>query len=355
MKHLKIFDVSTFGKNIFALLSSLPVRLHVLTVFIFLPSIFVFAQTPSVYGDQPLAHTFSIVAYDPETGDMGVAVQSHWFSVGSLVIWSEAGVGAIATQSFVNPAFGPEGLALLKQGFSAQEVANQLIAKDDGRDFRQLGIIDAKGNATAYTGKLCIEAAGHLTGNNYAVQANMMLKETVWPAMAQAFEKSKGQPLAERLVIALEAAQAEGGDIRGQQSAALLVVSGQNTGKHWIDRKVDLRVDDHTQPIVELKRLLKTHRAYEHMNRGDLALEKGDTPKALEEYLTASKMFPENEEMKFWRAVNLANLERISEALPLFREIFQQNNNWRILTERLVKPGLLTVSESDLKKILNVK
>lgn len=355
MKHLKIFDVSKFDKNIFALFFPLLLRLYVSGILIFRPFILVYAQTPAVYGDQPLAHTYSIVAYDAETGDIGVAVQSHWFSVGSLVIWGEAGVGAIATQSFVNPAFGPEGLALLKQGFSAQEVANQLIAKDDGRDFRQLGIADAKGNVAAYTGKLCIEAAGHLIGENYAVQANMMLKESVWPAMAQAFEQSKGQPLAERLLIALEAAQAEGGDIRGQQSAALLVVSGQNTGQLWIDRKVDLRVDDHAQPIAELKRLLKTHRAYEHMNRGDLALEKGDTPKALEEYLTASKMFPENEEMKFWRAVNLANLSRISEALPLFKEIFQQNNNWRILTERLVKPGLLTVGESDLKKILNAR
>ncbi len=355
MKHLKIFDVSTFIKNTFTLLFPSTIRSYVFAILVFLPSIFIFAQSPSVYGDQPLAHTYSIVAYDAETGDIGVAVQSHWFSVGSLVIWGEAGVGVIATQSFVNPAFGPEGLALLKKGLSAQQVANQLLATDEGRDFRQLGIVDAKGNATAYTGKLCIEATGHLIGDGYAVQANMMLNNRVWPAMAQAFEKSAGQPLAERLLIALEAAQAKGGDIRGQQSAALLVVSGQNTGQPWIDRKVDLRVDDHTQPIAELKRLLKTHRAYEHMNRGDLALEKGDTPKALEEYLRASKMFPENEEMKFWRAVNLANLERISEALPLFREIFQQNNNWRILTERLVKPGLLTVSESDLKKILNIK
>lgn len=355
MKHLKIFDVSTFIKNIFTLFFPSTIRLYVFAILVFLPSTFIFAQTPSIYGNQPLAHTFSIVAYNAETGDIGVAVQSHWFSVGSLVIWGEAGVGAIATQSFVNPAFGPEGLALLKKGLSAQEVADQLIAPDEGRDFRQLGIVDAKGNTTAYTGKLCIEEAGHLIGDGYAVQANMMLNDRVWTAMARAFEQSAGQPLAERLLIALEAAQTEGGDIRGQQSAALLVVSGQNTGKPWIDRKVDLRVDDHAQPIAELRRLLKTHRAYEHMNRGDLALEKGDTQKALEEYLSASNMFPENEEMKYWRAVNLANLGRISEALPLFKEIFKHNGNWRTLTERLVKPGLLMVSESDLKKILNIR
>lgn len=300
-----------------------------------------------------LAHTFSIVAYDSATGDMGVAVQSHWFSVGSVVIWGEAGVGAIATQSFVNPAFGSDGLALLRQGFGAQEAVNQLISKDEGRDFRQLGIVDARGNTAAFTGKKCIAEAGHIVGKGFAVQANMMLTDKVWSAMATAFESSEGQPLAERLLLALEAAQEAGGDIRGQQSAALLVVSAKNTGQPWVDRKVDLRVDDHPYPIAELKRLLRVKQAYDFMNQGDLEMEHGNVEKALEAYGTASDMFPDNEEMKFWRAVNLANLGRMAEALPLFADVFAKNKNWRTLTSRLIEPGLLKVDQSALQQILN--
>lgn len=308
----------------------------------------------SVYGDQPLAHTFSIVAYDPVTGDMGVAVQSHWFSVGTLVIWGEAGVGTIATQSFANPTFGPEGLALLKKGFSAEAVVNELIQKDEGKQFRQLGIVDANGNAAAFTGDKCIDAAGHLVGNGFAVQANLMDNGHVWSAMAQAFENSKNQPLAERLVAALEAAQRVGGDIRGQQSAALLVVSAQNTGQSWVDRKVDLRVDDHATPIAELKRLLKTHRAYDYMNRGDAAMEHGEEAAAMQLYASANALFPENEEMKFWHAVNLANAGKINEAIPMFTALFDKNIKWATLLKRLPKSGLLKISDADLQRILNV-
>ncbi|MDX1940366.1 MAG: DUF1028 domain-containing protein [Saprospiraceae bacterium] len=314
-----------------------------------------FAQKPSIYSDQPLAHTFSIVAYDPVTGDMGVAVQSHWFSVGTIVAWGEAGVGVIATQSFVNPEFGPKGLSLMKQGMSAQEVLNKLIKVDKGSAYRQLGIVDAKGNAATFTGENCIEAAGHWLGDGYATQANMMKNDQVWSAMAVAFEASKGQPLAERLVAALEAAQGVGGDIRGQQSAALLVVSAQNTGKPWIDRKVDLRVDDHTAPIVEIKRLLKVHRAYEFMNRGDVQMEEGKIEEALQSYNAASTMFPENLEMKFWTAVNLANIGKVEEALPMFQAIFKKNEDWKELLKRLPKSGLLKVSNSVFEKILRLE
>lgn len=307
----------------------------------------------SAYGDQPLAHTFSIVGYDAATGDMGVAVQSHWFSVGTMVIWGEAGVGVVATQSFTNPAFGPEGLALLKQGMPAEAVVKQLISKDEGSAFRQLGMVDANGNAAAFTGEKCIGEAGHLVGNGYAVQANMMLTNEVWSAMARAFEGSVGQALAERLMAALEAAQAVGGDIRGQQSAALLVVSAKNTGQPWVDRKVDLRVDDHAQPITELKRLLKVHRAYEHMNRGDVAMEQGKMDLAMSYYKAASDLFPDNLEMQFWQAVNLANVNRMEEALPIFDKIFQQDKNWKELTKRLTKNGLLKVKNANLERILN--
>ncbi len=300
---------------------------------------------------QPFAHTYSIVARDEETGEMGVAVQSHWFSVGSIVSWAEAGVGAIATQSFVNVSFGPEGLRLLKEGKTAQEVLNELISKDEGRDFRQLAIIDANGNVAAYTGKSCIEYASHKVGKNYSVQANMMLTDRVVNAMAEAFEKSKG-PLAERLVEALKAAEREGGDIRGRQSAALLVVRGKSTGKVWEDRLIDLRVEDHKEPIEEIERLLKVYRAYEHMNNGDLAVEKGDDKKALEEYGNAEKILPDNLEIKYWVAVTLSNIGKLDQALPKFKYVFEKDKNWIELTKRIVKNGLLKVKNEELQQIL---
>ena len=311
------------------------------------------AQQP--FGREPLAHTYSIVAIDPETGEMGAAVQSHWFSVGTLVIWGEPGVGVVATQSFVNPAYGPEGLQLMSMGFNPEQAIKMLTEKDSGEEYRQVGMLNADGEVAAFTGESCIEAAGHYVGDGYAVQANLMEKATVWPAMAKAFEASKGQPLAERLVAALEAAQAEGGDIRGKQSAALIVVSGERTDKAWEGRLVDLRVDDHSNPVQELKRLLQVHRAYEHMNRGDLAVEGGNIDKAREEYGAAEAMFPDNLEMKYWHAIALANGGEMEAALPMFKEIFQKDANWKVLTPRLTKNGLLTVDEEGLERIMGNK
>ncbi|MFC1729162.1 DUF1028 domain-containing protein [candidate division KSB1 bacterium] len=299
-----------------------------------------------------LAHTYSIVARDPGTGEMGVAVQSNWFSVGSLVSWAEAGVGAIATQSFVNVSLGPRGLELLKQGKSAQEVLDELIEADEGRDVRQLAIVDTHGNAAAWTGSKCIPDAGHYTGDNFSVQANLMLNDRVWPAMQRAFRNERG-PLAERMVAALEAAQEAGGDIRGKQSAAILVVRGESTGNIWEDRLIDLRIEDHATPISEIRRLLNMYRAYEHMNAGDLAIEHNDVEGALREYGAAEVMFPDNLEMKYWHAVSLANAGRIGESLPIFRDIFSKDPNWHMLTGRLPEVDLLTVSDADLRRILS--
>lgn len=304
--------------------------------------------------DNRLVHTYSIVARDPQTGEMGVAVQSNWFSVGSLVSWAEAGVGAIATQSFVNVSFGPRGLELLRSGKTAQEVLKELIDGDDGRDVRQLAIVDAKGNVAAHTGKKCIPSAGHYVGDNFSVEANLMLNDKVWPAMAKAFQESTG-PLAERMVTALEAAQSVGGDIRGKQSAAILVVRAKSTGKIWEDRVIDLRIEDHAEPIKEIRRLLKLYRAYEFMNKGDYAVEKNDMKSAMGFYGEAEKMFPENVEMKYWHAVALANNGMINESLPIFKEVFKSNSNWVILTERLPGVGQLNVSKEDLEKILSQK
>ncbi len=310
----------------------------------------IYAQ--KVFGNEPLAHTYSIVAYDSITGDMGVAVQSHWFSVGPLVAWGEAGVGVVATQSFVNPDFGPKGLQLLKNGLTPQEALDSLLGEDEGREVRQVAILNNKGVAAVHTGNKCIQSAGHILGANYSVQANLMENDKVWRAMSKAFEKSYHLPLAERMVVALDAAQGVGGDIRGKQSAAILVVRAEPTGHVWKDRLVDLRVEDHKTPVRELKRLLKIHRAYEHMNQGDLAVEKGDIELAMKEYNAASEMFPDNEEMKFWTAVTLANVGKLDEALPLFKEVFSKGENWQTLTPRLIENKLLTVSEKDLETIL---
>lgn len=300
----------------------------------------------------PLAHTYSIVARDPETGEMGVAVQSHWFSVGTAVSWAEAGVGAVATQSFVNKSFGIRGLGLLKAGLTAQQALDSLLITDEAREVRQLAIVDGMGNVAVHTGRNCIQFASHISGNQFSVQANMMLGDKVPASMSAAFEGSKGKPLAERMLIALEAAQSAGGDIRGKQSAAILVVPAISEGKPWDERTTDLRVDDNTDPLRELRRLYRVNVAYEHMNKGDLAVEKNDMNAAMNEYNAAMKMFPENLEMQFWTAITLANSKQIGKAIPLLKKIFAKDPNWKELTRRLPAVNLLTVSEEELMKIL---
>ena len=302
---------------------------------------------------EPFAHTFSIVARDTVTGEMGVAVQSHWFSVGSLVTWGKAGVGVVATQSFVNPSFGPRGLSLLENGLTPKLAVETLLELDEGSAVRQLAILDVHGNVAAYTGEHCIEAAGHIIGDNFSVQANLMDKNTVWPAMAKAFENAKGS-LAERMLVAMEAAQKEGGDIRGKQSAAILVVKAKSSGNSWEDKVVDLRVEDHDNPLAEMRRLLDIHTAYEFMNMGDLAVEMGDNVLAKELYMNAQKLNPNNLEMQYWYAVTLANNGELTAAKAIFREIFKRNPKWKELTPRLVKPKLLTISNEQLQEILKL-
>lgn len=300
----------------------------------------------------PLAHTYSIVARDSVTGEMGVAVQSHWFSVGTAVSWGENGVGVVATQSFVDKRYGHEGLRLMKQGLSAPAALAQLLQADAAGAVRQVAMIDAQGRVAAHTGSNCIDYASHITGPNFSVQSNMMLKPTVCEAMAAAFRSSYGKPLAERLLAALQAAQAQGGDIRGQQSAALLVVSGDNSLAPWYGRLTDLRVDDHPHPLQELQRLLKVHQAYNLMNDGDLAIEKGELDKAMQAYQAAMRLFPANLEMQYWTAIGLANNQQITKAAAMLQRIYKQDANWRELTRRLPKVGLLTLPANDLKKLL---
>jgi len=325
-------------------------NLYVLSTIILLLPTLGFAQ---VYkSTEPLAHTFSIVARDPKTGEMAAAVQSHWFSVGSLVIYGKSGVGVVATQSFINKSYGPLGLQLMEQGKNPQAALNDLVQKDKGRDVRQVAFLNTKGETAVYTGKNCIDYARDIHGVNYSVQSNMMLTDQVCIAMQKAFLKNENMPLAERVLECLKAAQAAGGDIRGRQAAAIIEVSGKPVKDTWDDKLIDLRVEDSADPITELSRLLKLHRAYEHMNNGDLQVEKGNMPQAMAEYTAAEKMFPSNLEMKYWHAITLANNKGVKEAAAMLKTIYAKDANWRELTRRLPKAGQLTVSPADLKLLL---
>jgi uncharacterized Ntn-hydrolase superfamily protein len=296
-------------------------------------------------------HTYSIVARDAKTGEMGVAVQSHWFAIGPVVPWAEAGVGAVATQSFVDASYGKLGLDLMRVGRAAPDALKGLVAADLNRDVRQVAMIDSQGRVAVHTGSKCIPMAGHQMGPGYSVQANLMLNDKVWPAMSRAFESAEGD-LAERMLVALEAAQTAGGDIRGKQSATLIVVAAKPSGKPWDDRKFDLRVDDHADPVVELRRLVKLQRAYNLMNEGDLAVERKDHEGALRAYAGAEALVPGNAEMIYWYAVALVNMKRVDESLPLFAKVFATDPNWKTLTPRLVSAGLLPDDQDILAKIL---
>ena len=287
-----------------------------------------------------LAHTFSTVARAPQSGEMGVAVQSHWFSVGSVVTWAEAGVGAVATQALVEISYGPLGLALMRAGKPAAEALAALLAADAERELRQVAMVDAEGRVATYTGARCIADAGHEAGEGFSVQANMMASPDVWPAMARAYREAEGD-LADRMGTALEAGQSAGGDVRGKQSAAILIVKPVSTGRPWADTVMELRVEDHPEPIRELRRLVGLHRAYQHMNRGDDLLGAGEVEEALHEYRAAAGMAPEIEELPFWHAVTLADLGRVDEALPIFRDVFARNRAWATLLTRLPQAGLL--------------
>jgi uncharacterized Ntn-hydrolase superfamily protein len=295
-------------------------------------------------------HTNSIIAVDREAGEIGVAVQSHWFNVAAAVPWAQAGVGAVVTQAFANPSFGPRGLELLRQGSSPQQVVEELIGSDPAAEMRQLAVVDRRGRTAAYTGTRCIPEAGHMNGDNFSVQANLMAGPGVWPAMAQSFEESSG-PLAERLIGALRSAQSCGGDLRGKQSAAILVVRAESLGRIWEDRLIDLRVEDHGDPVEELGRVLRIFRAYERMNRGDQALEAQDNASALREYEEARRLCPDSEEIRFWSAVSLVNAGKLEQALPLFKELFRAQPNWEMLLGRIFALGLLKTDQQAFERI----
>ena len=298
--------------------------------------------------------TYSIVARDAETGALGVAVQSHWFSVGSMVSWAEPGVGVVATQSFVDPNYGPLGLQLMRAGKTASESLTALLAIDEYANVRQVGMIDANGVVANHTGESSIADHCDIAGDNYSVQANMMWKPTVCEAMAAAFEAAEGD-LAERMMVALEAAQGEGGDIRGKQSAAMIVVNNDRSLPAWGGRVIDLRVEDHAEPLAELRRLVTMNKAYNLMNAGDEYMMLGEIDNAVVAYGDAEKLVPDSHEMIFWHAATLADAGKIDEAMPLFAKAFAMWPRWREIIPRLPASGLLPDDPELIEKILSAK
>jgi len=291
-------------------------------------------------GGAPLVHTYSIVARDPATGQFGVAVQSHYFAVGTVVTWAEAGVGAVATQSVADPAYGKLGLDMMRAGKSAPNTLAGLLASDSGKEVRQVAMIDNQGRVAAHTGSNTIPAAGHIIGDGFSVQANMMLKNSVWPAMAEAYRAAKGE-LVDRLLAALDAAEAEGGDIRGRQSAAILIVEGIGTGRPWNDTIFDLRVDDAPEPLIEIRRLVSIRRAYIHERLADAAFDSSDLDTMEREYAAAERFIGANPEMRYWHAIALLRLGKSDEGIAILREIAARDRNWIELTLRLPAMMLL--------------
>jgi uncharacterized Ntn-hydrolase superfamily protein len=281
----------------------------------------------------PTSGTFSIVAFDPKTGDLGVAVASRVLAVGAVVPYAQAGVGAIATQAFANTTYGPKGLALLRKGLTPEQVLKRLLAEDKDREHRQVGIVDAKGRAIAFTGKKCLPLAGHLVGKGYAVQGNILAGEQVVKAMAQAFESTKGE-LAERLMAALEAGESAGGDARGKQSAALLVVRKGGGYGGFDDRYIDLRVDDNPEPVKELRRLLTMKLAWARLSEASRWRRKGDLQKAAEVLQEAIRRFPDQAVLYYDLACYLALLGRKEGALKELEIALQRDPNLKALAQK---------------------
>lgn len=289
--------------------------------------------------------TYSIVARDDETGHIGVAVQTHQLGVGRIVSWMLPGVGAIATQSFVNISYGPIGITMLHEGIQANAVIQGLVASDKLANRRQIGVVDIQGNAAAYTGDNCIREAGHYVGQGYSVQANMMTHSTVIHAMREAYETSTAT-FAMRMIAALEAAQAEDGDIRGMQSASLKIVSGETTRNIW-DSIYDLRVDEHDQPVIELARLARIRQAQLIDQEGHTLLDT-EPREALAKWKEARELAPDQEELAFWQGVTLANNRIIPQSISIAGRIIAQSlgghprrDHWLDLIQRLEDSGII--------------
>jgi uncharacterized Ntn-hydrolase superfamily protein len=289
--------------------------------------------------------TYSIVARDPATGELGVAVQSHWFSVGSTVPWAEPAIGAVATQSIADPSYGPNALDLLRDGANARQALHQLVSRDRGAPMRQVAIVDSHGQAAVHTGRRCVQFAGHKTGRGFVCAANMMRDEGVPQAMARAFTTSLGE-LPDRLLAALDAAEEHGGDVRGHQSAAMIVVRASD--EQW-SRSLDLRVEDSAFPLVELRRLLRVRQAYDLAERADELTAGGRRQEAALLYRRAMEIAPDHAELRFWGGLALVQLNERLAGLEAVQSAITENAGLGKLLDRLspeIAPSAPAVREA---------
>lgn len=303
-------------------------------------------------GEGPPIATYSIIGVDPDADLIGVAIQSHYFAVGSMAPWAEPGVGAVIIQSIPKMAYdyGVAGLNLMRSGHSSAEALRHLVERDDRKEYRQVAMVDTGSPPSVFTGESCVAEAGHVEGETFCCQANMMENPGVPEAMAKAFCETR-EELPERLMAALHAAEGKGGDLRGKQSAALIVVRRNPEGHHLADRPYDLRVDDHSDPLVELDRLLHLKSAYHHSMRGDAALVREDFDEALRHYRRSEETAPGQTELYFWRALALLNTGREEDALPLLKELLQRDRKWLMLFERVSDSGLLDKDPALLERL----
>lgn len=306
------------------------------------------SRRPTMRPSQRPIATYSIVARD-HSGALGVAVQSHWYNVGAIVPWVEPGLGAVAVQSISPPSLGPRILDRLRKGDTAAEALESVLENDSDTAYMQVAVVDGSGGVAAHTGALCITEAGHVIGEGFSAQANLMASATVWPATAKAYEGSSGD-LADRLLVALRAAEAEGGDIRGRQSAAILVEPVDPNGPRF-----DLRVEDARRPLDELDRLVRLQKAYIELNRGDAMIARGNTATALDAYRRATQLVPDTAtdgEAAFWVGVALARAGNTKEALEYFTRASVVSKAWAELLPRLVSSKMLPDNEDLLRSLL---
>lgn len=298
--------------------------------------------------------TYSIVARDKKTGYLGVAVQSHYFSVGPVVPWARSGVGAVATQSMVDMKYGPMGLELMGGGKSAKEALESLLKTDLRADTRQVGMVDANGVVATHTGNRCVDFAGHTTGEGFTCQANLMSNDSVWNEMKKSYEGNTSLEFPERLLASLEAAEKAGGDARGRQSAAILVVSSQIYPNPWMGKMLELRVEDNLNPLDELGRLIRLRRAYDLAERGDDLLTSGMVREASEAYERSLQYAPGNEEILYWKGITCLGSALKSEGTAILREIFKNNENWIMITKSLLSKGLITKNK-EIEELVRYK
>jgi uncharacterized Ntn-hydrolase superfamily protein len=297
--------------------------------------------------------TYSIVARDVKTGQLGVAVQSHYFSVGSVVTWARAGVGAVATQAMAEVKYGPVGLELMAAGKNARDALDILLKGDSRRETRQVAMVDRRGRVAAHTGSECIPYAGDAAGEGYSCQGNIMRSRRVWTEMGHSFEWNWDMPFPERLIASLEAGERAGGDARGRQSSALLVVDGRRRAAAWQGRLVELRVEDNPEPIKELKRLLRYQRGYEWADKGDSFLSSRRYKDALGAYRKGLELVPEVRELRYWVGISMLKTRDKEKGLRMLRGVFREEPEWAEITKRMSKAGTIAIDRESLEKLLS--